>query len=115
MVQAKNVGEGLESTLNGGKMISVATAGIDPTRTVGCRSRFMGAINVSLTSDPPDTVKRGKPPRQINDVSPVCGRANPVPHWNVRHVLPHLQLHLLSDSFLSIDISGPQPILSQSF
>src|SRR6516162_4218298 len=51
-------------------------------------------------SDSTHAVERRKAPRQINDLATMCSRSDPVPQWDIWHILPQLELNLLAYSLL---------------
>src|SRR6185437_15752891 len=61
-------------------------------RSLNCASR--------VKSDSSHAIKRGEAPWKVDNVAPVRRCPNPKPHGDIRHVLPHLELHLFADLFL---------------
>ncbi len=51
---------------------------------------YHGTIKSGVRSDPAHPVERGEAPGQIDDVTPVRGLSDEVPHRDVRHILPQL-------------------------
>src|SRR6516164_7437542 len=51
-------------------------------------------------SDSTHAVERRKAPRQINDLATMCSRSDPVPQWDIWHILLQLELNLLAYSLL---------------
>jgi hypothetical protein len=66
-------------------------------------------------SDSAYTVECGKTPRQIDDLAAVRSRSDPVPQWDIRYVLPQLELDLLAYLLLSNKVVCLDPRVAQRF